>query len=591
MTTDPTSGDPASIRAIAATLQRRAGEIRTAAGRVQRQAEAVSAGEWTGKSRTPFVHAAADVSTGGERVATQVDQVATVLTTYAARVEQIQDEARTIKAAQARNQHDAVTNSRSTQKLQDSHAVDVAAQLGGLAVEAASLTASKRTLDQSWDDLVARRKAADAETASKLRSSDAIGAFSASTSSISGMSDSRFLTFLAGLRPEEVAAFAGNTTIAARLAGLKDPDAVAKWWSGLGGEHGKGTAGEHTVAQAAFITAFPAAVGNLNGVAYWARDVANRSELARQKQASDDRLTDLENAVDRAVARGERPYDLAQQIAAERVLNKQLENFASAARGSQLQEMEKWDDVPVQVLSFTMGHPPLGAIALGNIDSAENVSYVVPGMGTTIGDSTVLQRGVRNLKEAQFRVTRDLDDTAVVAWVNYDTPLDVLQNPDQVMQEEKAEAGARRLVADLDGFRAVRGPDATLNVVGHSYGTTTASIALAMQADLHVQSFVNLGSAGIPEWIPNAEALHAAHVYAGTGHEPIAPAGRYLSGRSDPSSGAFGAEPIQTGPSSSGEGVNVHDPLKHSPDNDKYGYLDSGTSSLNETAKATLTPW
>jgi uncharacterized protein YukE len=603
MTTDPTAGDPASIRAIAATLQRQAGEIRTAASRVQRQADAVSAGEWTGKSRAPFVHAAADVSTGGERVATQVDQVATELTTYAARVEQIQDEARTIKAAQARNQHDAVTNSRSTQKLQDSHAVDVAAQLGGLAVEAASLTASKRALNQSWDDLVARRKAADAATASKLRSSDSIGAFSVSASSISGMSDSQFLTFLAGLRPEEVAAFAGNSTIADRLAGLKDPEAVAKWWSGLGGEHGKGTAGEHSAAQDAFVAAFPAAVGNLNGVAYWARDVANRSELARQKQASDDRLADLEKAISRAVARGDRPYDLAQQIAAERVLNKQLENFASAARGSQLPGTPLWEDVPVQVLSFRAGHPPLGAISLGDLDQAPNVSYLVPGMATTTGDSTVLQRAARNIKDVQNGFTGDPAETAVVAWINYDTPVNAAVDPTEVLSDQKAEAGARELGADLEGFRASRGDKAVLNLIGHSYGTTTASITLAARSDLHVATFVSLGSAGIPDSIHDAASLHTQHVYAGTGDEAVAPAGRFFSGRTDPSSPSFGADKLATGseshpaPTAVGtpleprHGVTAHDPLKHEERGDPYGYLDRSTSSVFNTGRATVAPW
>ncbi|MCY1694876.1 alpha/beta hydrolase [Curtobacterium sp. SL109] len=579
MTSDPTAGDPASIRAIAATLQRRAGEIRTAASRVQRQADAVSAGEWTGKSRAPFVHAAADVSTGGERVATQVDQVATVLTTYAARVEQIQDEARTIKSAQARNQHDAVTNSRSTQKLQDSHAVDVAAQLGGLAVEAASLTASKRALDQSWDDLIARRKAADAETASNLRNSDTIGAFSVSTSSISGMSDSQFLTFLAGLRPEEVAAFAGNSTIADRLAGLKDPDAVAKWWSGLGGEHGKGTKGEHSAAQDAFIAAFPTAVGNLNGVAYWARDIANRRSLASQIAATEARIAQLKQQRNTA---GWSPALDEELTATLPLYLSQLTNLRKASNKS--------GDLPKryhpQVVAFRPGPPPLGAVSVGDIDSASNVSFVVPGMATTLGDATVVQRMARNLVAEQ----RELGafDTAAVAWVNYETPVNAERDFREVLSDDKARVGGEQLSNDLEGWRASVGEDAVLNVVGHSYGTTTAAIGLEKSPRPNVNAFVSLGSAGMPWSVPNAAATHAEHVFAGTGDEPVAGLGRLGSARFDPEYPLFGAKHLETGAEDDLAGVSAHDPLKYKEPGDPYGYFDRGTSSLHNTAAATL---
>jgi len=579
MTTDPTAGDPASIRAIAATLQRRAGEIRTAAGRVQRQADAVSAGEWTGKSRTPFVHAAADVSTGGERVATQVDQVATVLTTYAARVEQIQDEARTIKSAQARNQHDAVTNSRSTQKLQDSHAVDVAAQLGGLAVEAASLTASKRALDQSWDDLIARRKAADAATASNLRSSDAIGAFSVSASSISGMSDSQFLTFLAGLRPEEVAAFAGNSTIADRLAGLKDSNAVAKWWSGLGGEHGKGTKGEHSAAQDAFIAAFPAAVGNLNGVAYWARDRANRHVLqdaftsAKEQVA---RLEALRNGPDWSPA-------LEQRLIDATTYRDQLKNFEAGSR----KEYSLTKPAERQVVSLHLGPPPLGSISIGDLDAAQNATFVVPGMGTTLGDTTRLLQAAANVRNSQAAYTND--DTAVVAWIGYETPGPITSGDPAVLYDRKAEEGAPRFASDLEGYRASVGDSTKLNVVAHSYGTTMTSITLHDHPDLGVNSYVALGSAGIPLEVPDAAGLHAEHVYAGTGAEWVAPGGRFASGRRDPGGFGFGADHLDVGAGGGNSGVNVHDPLMHDGEKhqDQWGYFDLKTNSLLNTAKAT----
>ncbi|MFZ6993473.1 alpha/beta hydrolase [Curtobacterium sp. RRHDQ66] len=601
MSADPTAGDPQSIRSVAQRLQQRSSKIRTASSRVHRQAEVVSDGEWKAKNKASFVSAAAEIGSGGERIAGHVDRAATVLIAYAARIEQIQTEAQTIKAAQSRNHQDLTSNARAVDKLQQSDADDAPAKMLGLSAEAAGLQVSKVALEQSWQDLVARRKAADAETASKLGESEVIGAFATSAATITGMTDAQLLAFLSGLKPEEVAAFAGDKALADRLGKVSDPKAVAKWWSDLGGDDGKGSKGAHSAAQDAFIAAFPAVIGNLNGVAYWARDTANRAELRRQKHESDLRLADLHTRVNAAVERGLHPYDLANELQAERDLNKKLENFASAARGSQLPHDAAFRNQPVQIVSFRMGNPPLGAISVGDLDAAANVSYVVPGMATTMGDSTVLQRAARNIKEVQNAFTGDPSETAVVAWINYDTPVNALVDPFQVLSDDKANAGADRLAADLEGFRATRSDDTVLNVIGHSYGTTTASLALAHAADLHVQSFVNLGSAGIPTSIHDAGDLHAEHVYAGTGDESVAGLGRFGSGRTDPSSPSFGAEPLGTGSKTLGpsgavagsdvHGVTVHDPIKHKDTDDPYGYLDRKTSSLLDTATATLNPW
>ncbi|WP_413602274.1 alpha/beta hydrolase [Curtobacterium sp. Curtsp57] len=598
MSADPTAGDPQSIRSVAQRLQQRSSKIRTASNQVHRQAEVVSDGEWKAKNKASFVSAAAEVGAGGERIAGHIDQAATILISYATRIEQIQTEAQTIKAAQSRNHQDLTSNARAVDKLQKSDADDAPAKMLGLSAEAAGLQVLKVALEQSWQDLVARRKAADAETASKLGESEVIGAFATSAATIAGMTDAQLLAFLGGLKPEEIAAFAGDKALADRLGKVSDPKAVAKWWSDLGGDDGKGSEGAHSAAQDAFIAAFPAVIGNLNGVAYWARDTANRAELKRQKKASDDRLRALKKSIEDAVSAGLRPYDLAQELVEEQLLNDQLKNFASAARGSQLPD-ETFSATPVQVVSFRMGKPPLGAISVGDLDTAPNVSYVVPGMGTTLGDATVLQRGVRNLKEVQDHVTGDPSETAVVEWINYDTPKNFGTGSREVFSDDKADAGAKQLVSDLVGFRASRNDSAVLNLVGHSYGTTTTAIAMATQPDLGIQSSVNLGSAGIPSWIHDAGNLGAEHVYAGTGDEWVAPGGRLVSGRTDPSAPAFGAEDLPTdadsvhggnidGPT---YGVTVHDPVKHKSDSDPFGYLDPDTSALINTAKATLDPW
>ncbi len=176
-----------------------------------------------------------------------------------------------------------------------------------------------------------------------------------------------------------------------------------------------------------------------------------------------------------------------------------------------------------QLTSLTLGPPPLGAISIGDLDTAANATYVVPGMGTTLQDSTRLLLAAANLRNAQSLFTTD--DTAVVAWIGYETPGPIAGGDPSVLYDGKAHKGAPLLSAELEGYRASVGPDTKLNVVAHSYGTTMSSIAVSQSPDLGVNSYVALGSAGIPIDVPNAASLHADHVYAGTGDEWVAPVG------------------------------------------------------------------
>lgn len=53
-----------------------------------------------------------------------------------------------------------------------------------------------------------------------------------------------------------------------------------------------------------------------------------------------------------------------------------------------------------------------------------------------------------------------------------------------------------------------------LDIVAHSYGTTTAAVALT-QPGVKVKNFITLGSAGLPDSITSASQLNAKNVYSG----------------------------------------------------------------------------
>lgn len=62
----------------------------------------------------------------------------------------------------------------------------------------------------------------------------------------------------------------------------------------------------------------------------------------------------------------------------------------------------------------------------------------------------------------------------------------------------RAEDGAAALRSYLLAVRALS-PDADVNVIAHSYGSTTAALAIGSEADgLGVTSFIAVGSAGFP---------------------------------------------------------------------------------------------
>lgn len=83
--------------------------------------------------------------------------------------------------------------------------------------------------------------------------------------------------------------------------------------------------------------------------------------------------------------------------------------------------------------------------------------------------------------------------SATVVWFGYDTP-ELLEEPAM----DRAEDGAASLRSYLLAVRALS-PSADVNVIAHSYGSTTAALAIGSQPDgLGVTSFIAVGSAGFP---------------------------------------------------------------------------------------------
>ena len=383
------------------------------------------------------------------------------------------------------------------------------------------------------------------------------------------------LAALAGLDSDDLAALLRIRPDIAHTLSQAEPADVAAWWEGMEGSQ-----------RDALITALPAIVGNLEGVAYSDRNRANRLWL-------DDQLTEERRTLTAAQDALPWWYLGAPELVAAR------DAEVIAAR-EQLEALENIDAALTApdggterfLVSLSADAPPLAAISIGNIDTADNITYAVPGMGTTSSEGIgVWVQAAENIETRQERFAPDATH-AVVAWVGYETPPVPGDGGLQVLGTEHAEAGAVRLGEALAGIDATR-PEAEVNVVAHSYGTTTAAIALT-QPGTHVDSFVSLGSAGLPPEIDQASDLHADEVFAGQARDVMAidPAGGdqwAWTGRLSPEHPVnpidddFGALAFGTDGSATGTGVTDHSPLTPSGN----GYLDRGTDSLNNVAFAT----
>jgi hypothetical protein len=247
---------------------------------------------------------------------------------------------------------------------------------------------------------------------------------------------------------------------APRVPGTRVPLDVAHWWTGLS-----------ETQQRAVISGSPAVVGALDGVPAWARDRANRLLLDR---ALGDPRTSAAAAVTARV--------VAQQIASEE---------------------EAGQDVQLQLLDLAGDRVVL---ALGDLDTAEDVAVLVPGVGNTPEDDLGGQVGNARDVAAAARAASPGTSLATVVWLGYRTPGNLLTGT----MRFAAESGGPVLARSLEGLAAARTATATgtsrTTVVAHSYGTVVVDEAADEPGWLAADAVVLLGSPGMEDYAASLEA-------------------------------------------------------------------------------------
>ena len=282
-------------------------------------------------------------------------------------------------------------------------------------------------------------------------------------------------------------AHANGTASAARAPrkNLKLPPAnatekeVAEWWSSLSDAE-----------KDQMIKAHPKEIGNLNGVDGTSRDKANRIYLDDATKREQKKLERLKQRYGAHPSRRER-QEL--ELVEERV--KALHNVKDT-----IDREEPWPDgdgIQRQLLSLdTSGKHVTAAVAQGNVDTADHVGVIVPGLYSNVATNLGKYDDDAKVMGANVRKHSNGESVAMISYLGYEAP----QNIAEVADIGYAQKGADKLAGFLNGLDASReaGPagDAHISVAGHSFGSTTAGIALTKVNPGVVDDLIQFGSPG-----------------------------------------------------------------------------------------------
>ena len=291
------------------------------------------------------------------------------------------------------------------------------------------------------------------------------------------------------------------------------PAEVSAWWHAL----------SDTERQEC-IERDPATYGNLDGIDMASRDKANRLVLHGYTDSGGNHVPGLIEKAEAAVAAAQDKinnagYQSPRESDLGAALRLDLENAQHDLEelrrlDAQLQRTGA-DGAPTSLLVLDpSGERLKAAVAVGDVDNAKNVATFVPGMGTNVHDS--IERYVSTAMRLQDNTATvsqgNPSDTAVVAWLGYDAP----QHDPSVASTEKAEAGAPRLNNFLTGIKSWRwegGGDLHQTVVSHSYGSTTAGLAMKDIGAGVVDDFIYTGSPGAGTSTVASLGVDPSHVW------------------------------------------------------------------------------
>ncbi|MGW7412996.1 alpha/beta hydrolase [Streptomyces sp. NPDC054863] len=235
------------------------------------------------------------------------------------------------------------------------------------------------------------------------------------------------------------------------------PQQVARFFDGLSGHQ-----------QDRLVRRHPQVVGNLNGAPVPLRFAANRQSLAQARSVEEKRMHD-----DRLTKAGKQEAD------------RRMHRFAALLRDNR------------QILSFDPDGSGRAAEVFGDLEHAERVSVVVPGVDTNIVNFERTYRRysspvgmASSLYEAERKAAPDRR-VAVIAWADYTAPAGLGMD---AMVGVPAQAGARRLISLTEALPGAS--SVPVSLFCHSYGSVVCGMA-ARELPERVTDIAVAGSPGM----------------------------------------------------------------------------------------------
>ncbi|MDJ0925968.1 MAG: alpha/beta hydrolase [Acidimicrobiia bacterium] len=254
----------------------------------------------------------------------------------------------------------------------------------------------------------------------------------------------------------------------------------------------------------------PEVIGALDGVPPELRFVANRILLARRIEELERQIEALRPTAGAAWARW---IGSAWPVVWLPVSS--LRSTTIRHMRDQIDRFQMWLDEDRQILHFDPTGDGRIVEVFGNLETAQRIAIVVPGMANDIDD---FNGGLRANTNLLFESAVSFDpEVAAVAWLGYDTP----DGADAALRDA-ATVGAPALQQFVRGIDPES--EKVITVVAHSYGSVVAGIAA--RRGLDVNDLILLGSPGTTlDSRADAQLRPGGRIWAGLADDdPIASA-------------------------------------------------------------------
>jgi hypothetical protein len=298
------------------------------------------------------------------------------------------------------------------------------------------------------------------------------------------------------------------------LAAPPAPAEVTAWWMSLD---------EH--ATTVLCTGAKQLVGNLDGIPTPVRDRANQAWL--------DELLAENTTLARSGA------DLGEVMTAER----KVHMLGEVARA-----LGTAESVPERrLLTVDAEGQGRAAVVLGDLATADYVTYLVPGMFFTIdgqiNDWTDDAARIYDEQVSWLSLIGEMEEgeaaksVAVVAWMGYETP-----DLTSISSLELAGQGRDAIASAVEGLLAERaGNTPHIAIIAHSYGSTAALMALT-EYDFEIDALAVVGSPGSGAQSVAELNVRDGNVFVGeAAWDPVANTAFFGS---DPGSAGYGAHSL-----------------------------------------------